>query len=149
MKFSLATVELGSSLQAHCTKIPCLNLQFLIHFRSIDLGGGRGGGDGDDDRVGKSGTREGTLTFMTPFQPYCCDLNVPAECTEGFLSISRIDKCKDDFQTDSAPGLATVILYPKWLGCGERETETETRERDTETHRQRQRGNREVGRFWS
>lgn len=68
---------------------------------------------------------------MIPFQLYCFDLSVTAECTEGFLSISTINKCKDDFQIDSAAGLATVFLYPKLQGGGERE-----RQRD-----------REVGRF--
>lgn len=59
---------------------------------------------------------------MIPFQLYCFDLSVTAECTEGFLSISTINKCKDDFQIDSATGLATVFLYPRLRGSGERET---------------------------
>lgn len=59
---------------------------------------------------------------MIPFQLYCFDLSVTAECTEGFLSISTISKCKDDFQIDSATGLATVFLYPRLQGGGERET---------------------------
>lgn len=68
------------------------------------------------------------------FQPHCFDLNVPAECTEWFLSVSRINKRKDDFQTDSAPDLAIIILRPRlwgegrgWRG-GERERETESGE---------------------
>lgn len=43
-RISLATIELDSSVEAHCPQIPGLNLQFLIRFRHIGLGGrGRGG----------------------------------------------------------------------------------------------------------
>ena len=68
---------------------------------------------------------------MIPFQLYCFGLSVTAECTEGFLSISTINKFKEDFQIDSDTGLATVFLYPRLWGRGERETKRD----------------REVGRF--
>lgn len=51
-------------------------------------------------------------------QPECFDLDVPAERTEWLLSVGRIDKCKDEFQTDSAPDWAIIILHPR-LGGGE------------------------------
>ena len=66
---------------------------------------------------------------MIPFLLCCFDLSVTAECAEALLSISTINKCKDDFQIDSAAGLAAVFLYPRLWGSGERETRDRDRER--------------------
>lgn len=56
---SLAIIELDSSLQSHCTKIPLLNIQFLIHFRSVDLGGGRRDGVVTMTMQGRGGSERG------------------------------------------------------------------------------------------
>lgn len=61
---------------------------------------------------------------MRPFQLSCCDLSVPAECTEGILSTSQVNKCKDDFQTDLATGFATILLLLR-LEALERERQSE------------------------
>lgn len=58
----MVSVELDNSLQAHHTKIPCLNLQFMNQFRSIDLGGKRRGSDGGDDHVGNSRIGERSIS---------------------------------------------------------------------------------------
>lgn len=59
---------------------------------------------------------------MIPFQLYCFDLSVTAECTEGFLSIStNVINARMIF-CDRLSHWATVFLYPRLQGGGERET---------------------------
>ena len=132
-------------LPTHWTKVPCLNLQFWVPFGSVDFGDGGRGQNGYNDHEGKKCIRKAALSFMNPFQPYCFDLNVPAECTQVFLSVNRINKCKDDFSDRLRHWLGYNYSSSKvGVGCERNKKrgsgEKEEREGEREEGREKRKG---------